>query len=48
MMMQMIKETNDNFRSHLDLIEKEKETMKQELEELKERKKKQLHNKKEP
>jgi integrase len=39
MLMQMIKETNDNFRAHLDLIEKEKETLKQENEELKARKK---------
>lgn len=38
MLMQMIKETNDNFRAHLDLLEKEKETLKQELEKLKAKK----------
>jgi integrase len=38
MMMQMIKESNENFLAHLDRIEKEKDTLKQELEELKARK----------
>jgi Mg2+ and Co2+ transporter CorA len=38
MLMQMIKENNDNFRAHLDLLEKEKETLKQENEELNARK----------
>jgi integrase len=40
MLMQMIKETNDNFRAHLDLLETEKETLKQENEKLKARKNK--------
>lgn len=40
MLMQMIKETNDNFRAHLDLLEKEKDTLKQENEKLKARKNK--------
>jgi integrase len=33
-MMQMIQQTNDNFLSHLERIEKEKETLKQELKDL--------------
>ena len=36
---QMINQTNADFLAHLDRIEKEKDTLKQELEELKARKK---------
>jgi hypothetical protein len=39
MVMEMINQTNESFLAHLDRLEKEKETLKQELEELRARKK---------
>jgi uncharacterized protein (UPF0335 family) len=38
MVMQMVNQTNESFLAHLDRIEKEKDTMKQELKELKAKK----------